>query len=240
MQSPLYVSLSAQLSLQRRLDSIANNIANMSTTGFRADELAFEQLISKDGTQSTSFVSRGDEHISRRPGELVKTGGPFDVAVRGPGWLSIQHGEKIVFTRDGRLKTSETGILTNTSGDPVLDVSGSPLQLDPNGAPPQISADGTLTQGHRRIGAIGLFSLPPDAVLTRLEGAAVASDLDATPELDFNTNGVVQGYLEKSNVDSVKELTRLISLQRTFEAVSTSIQETESAVQDAIRALSGV
>ncbi len=240
MQSQLYVSLSAQMALLRRLDSVANNVANISTTGFRADELTFEQVISNQGARPTSFVSRGEEHISRRQGELVKTENPLDVAVRGSAWLSIQKGETVAYTRDGRLKMSQSGILTNMSGDPFLDVSGSPLQLDPSGPPPHIGVDGTLTQGQRRVGAIGLFALAPDAVLKRMEGAAVTSDQAATPELDFNANGVVQGYLEKSNADPVKELTGLITLQRTFEAVSSTIQEFESAMQDAMRALSGV
>lgn len=239
MQSQLYVSISAQLALQRRIDTIANNIANISTAGFRADEISFEQLTANSAGEPTSFVSRGDTHISLRQGELSRTGNPLDVAIRGSGWLSVQTGDKIAYTRDGRLKISEEGILSTIAGNSVLDPSGSPIQLDLTAGAPQIAADGTITQGSRRAGSIGLFSMPGDSKLRRGEGASVVPDTAPSPELDFNRNGILQGYVEKSNVNSVSEMTRLIAVQRAFEAVSSVIQESETALQDAARALSG-
>jgi len=239
MQSQLYVSISAQLSLQRRIDTIANNIANVSTAGFRADEISFEQLTARSAGKATSFVSRGDTHISLRQGELSRTGNPLDVAIRGAAWLSIKDGDKVAYTRDGRMKMSEDGVLATINGNPVLDPSGSPIQLDPTAGAPQIGADGAVAQGSRRIGSIGLFSMSADSNLSRGEGASVIPDTAPSPELDFNRNGIVQGYIEKSNVDSVREMTRLIAVQRAFEAVSSTIQESETAQQDAFRALSG-
>ena len=239
MQSQLYVSISAQLALQRRLETIANNIANVSTTGFRADEIAFEQLLSKAGAAPTSFVSRGDSVLSVKSGEFAKTGNPLDIAVRGSAWLAIQTGDAVTYSRDGRMKLSQSGILTTMQGDSVLDASGSPIQLDVNGGTPQIGTNGVITQGARRVGAIGIFSMVPGTQLLRAEGASVLPDTAPVPELDFNTNGIVQGYLEKSNVNPVQELSRLIAVQRAFEAVSTTIAESETAMQDVARALAG-
>lgn len=239
MRSQLYVSISAQLALQRRLDTLANNIANVSTAGYRADEISFEQIVSTSSPQPTSFVSRGNEHISLQSGELVRTGNPLDIAVRGNSWLMVQSGDTTAYTRDGRLTMSETGALTNQLGEAVLDTSGSPIQLDPAAVSPTISADGTIMQGTRRIATVGLFTMDPGAKLTRGPGAKIIPDIAATPELDFNSNGIAQGFMEKSNVNPIHELTRLIAIQRTFEAVTTAIQESETAIQDAGRALSG-
>lgn len=237
MSSQIYVATSAQLSLQRRLETLANNIANVSTAGFRAEEVSFEELLSSAGREPVSFVSQGATHLSVRTGELVKTDNPLDVAVRGQSWLAFQNAEGISYTRDGRMIMTSDGNLTTLTGKPVLDASGSAMQLDPRGEAPVIASDGTVTQGTRRVGAIGLFRMDPAAKLVRGEGSAVIPDIPPTPELEFASNGVVQGYVERSNVNAISEMTHLIAIQRSFEAVSTTIQDMESAQQDAIRTL---
>ncbi|MEQ1714573.1 MAG: flagellar basal-body rod protein FlgF [Hyphomicrobium sp.] len=239
MQSQLYVSYSAQIALQRRLDSIANNMANVSTAGFRGDEISFEQIVSLSGTEPTSFVSKGSDHISLKTGEFTRTGNPLDIAVRGGSWLATQAGDTVAYTRDGRMKLSETGALTSLTGNLILDTSGSPLQLEVNGPTPQIAADGTISQGQRRVGSIGLFTMDPGARLTRAEGSAIIPDIAPTPELDFNANGIQQGFVENSNVSPIEQLVRLIAVQRTFEAVTSAIKESETMLQEATRALSG-
>ena len=87
MQSNIYVGLSAQLALQRRLDTVANNVANASTAGFRAEEMSFEELLTKSGQKSgqtgVSFVSQGRTHLSTEGGEITQTDNPLDIAVRG-------------------------------------------------------------------------------------------------------------------------------------------------------------
>lgn len=239
MQSNIYITLSAQMAMQRRLDTLANNMANVSTTGFRGEEVKFEQIVSQISNEPVSFVSQGTPHISQSAGELLQTGNQLDVAVRGNSWLAIQTAAGLAYTRDGRMQMSPTGELTSITGNPVLDVSGSPLQLDASAGPPIIGKDGTITQNGRQLGALGLFRMDPEAKLGRGEGASVIPDISPTPELDFNSNGVVQGFIEKSNINPVLEMTRLIEVQRSFEAVSSVIRETETSMQDAMRLLSG-
>jgi flagellar basal-body rod protein FlgF len=239
MQSNIYITLSAQIAMQHRLDTLANNMANVSTAGFRGEEVKFEQLISQNTNEAVSFVSQGTQHISLSAGELLQTGNQLDVAVRGQSWLAVQTASGVVYTRDGRMQMSPTGELTTLTGNPVLDVSGSPLQLDASAGPPTIGKDGTLSQNGRQLGALGLFRMDPEARLSRGEGASVIADIQPTPELDFNSNGVIQGFIEKSNINPVLEMTRLIEVQRSFEAVSNVIRETETSMQDAMRLLSG-
>lgn len=239
MPSQLYVAYSAQLALERRLETIANNMANISSAGYRAEEVSFEEIVSRTSQEGVSFVSRGKEHLSLRSAETVSTGNPFDIAVRGDAWLAIQTQAGPAYTRDGRLRLSETGELQTVTGFPLLDTSGSPLQLDPNGPAPMISADGTVTQNTARVGSIGLFTMDPDAKLRRGAGSSVTPDLEPTAELDFNRNGIAQGVIEQSNVSPIAELSRLIALQRSFEAVTSMIRESETALQEAMRALSG-
>jgi flagellar basal-body rod protein FlgF len=239
MQSNIYVGLSAQLALQRRLDTVANNVANATTAGFRAEEVSFEELLSTQGKDPVSFVSKGDTHLSLKTGEVEKTGSPFDVAVRGSTWLAIQTPQGVAYTRDGRMQMTTEGVLTNLAGQPFLDASGSPLQLDPEKPPPTINKSGTITQDGQDLGALGLYRFPPDAKLIRAEGSSVVSETPPVAELDFISNGLVQGYVEKSNVNPMLEMTHLINIQRNFEAVSTMMHDTESSLQDALRTIAG-
>jgi flagellar basal-body rod protein FlgF len=239
MQSNIYVALSAQLALQRRLDTVANNVANASTAGYRAEEMSFEELLSEKGKEPVSFVSKGDSHLSLKMGDLEQTGRPLDVAVRGSAWLAIQTPQGIAYTRDGRMQMTTEGVLTTISGQPFLDASGSPLQLDPEKPPPTINKAGTITQDGQDLGALGIYRIPQQAKLTRAEGSSVTSDIQPTAELDFISNGVVQGFVEKSNVNPMLEMTHLITLQRNFEAVSTMLHDTESSLQDALRNIAG-
>jgi flagellar basal-body rod protein FlgF len=239
MQSNIYVGLSAQLALQRRLDTVANNVANSSTAGFRAEQMSFEELLSKSGQTAVSFVSKGQSYLSTQGGELTQTDNPLDIAVRGDAWLSIQTPTGTAYTRDGRMKMRADGVLTNLMGDPFLDAGGTPIQLDPDGGTITINKAGTIEQDGNNLGAFGLYALPQGAKLTRAQGSSVVSDQPAVPEIDFLRTGVVQGYVEKSNVNPILEMTHLTTLQRSFDAVSNVLRETESSLQDSLKTLAG-
>ena len=238
MQTGLYVALSAQLSLQRRLDTIANNVANSSTAGFRAEEVKFSSLLSQTAREPVAFASTGESFLSRKSGEVVRTDGPLDVAVGGDAWLAVESpGSGRVYTRDGRMQMTETGELRTLTGGAVLDVGGAPIQLDATAGAPVIAHDGTITQGGRQVGAIGLFSIDPQAKLTRADNAGVIPDRPAQPVIDFAKTGMHQGYIERANVDPVMEITRLISVSRAFDAITNSLNESETSLRDALKTL---
>jgi flagellar basal-body rod protein FlgF len=239
MQSNIYVALSGQMALQRRLDTLANNVANVNTVGFRGEEMSFEELLSKSGKAETSYVSKGKNHISTKSGEYTQTGNPLDVAVRGNAWLAIQTPTGVAYTRDGRMTMNSEGMLTTLEGYPVLDAGGTPVQLNPNDPPPTINKAGTIEQSGNNLGALGLYTMPQNANLERAEGVSVRPDIPAVAELDFLHNGVQQGFIEKSNVDPMLEMTHLITLQRNFQAVSTMLGDTESQLGDALKTLAG-
>ncbi|HML43025.1 MAG: flagellar basal-body rod protein FlgF [Hyphomicrobium zavarzinii] len=237
MQPSLYVSLSGQLSLMRRLDTLAHNVANVNTAGFRAEEIKFEQLISQKTDEPTAFVSTGQTYLSRQAGEVVRTENPLDIAVTGDAWLAFQGPNGPVYTRDGRMTMTPEGELRTLTGYPVLDVGGAPIQLNPNGGPPSISRDGTMTQGQNRVGAVGLFTIPDQARLSRFENSGVMPDMAAEPALDFSRVGLLQGFMEQANVNPVSEISRLIQIQRSFDSISNSIAQSEQTLTTAIKTL---
>ena len=237
MQSGLYVALSAQVALQNRLETIAQNVANASSAGYRGSEMKFDAVLSNVTDPQVSFVSSGSGVIKRSSGELVRTGNPYDVAVKGDSWLSIASSGGQAYTRDGRLQMTSAGDLVTLTGAPILDTGGAAIQLDPTAGQPEIATDGTITQGGKRAGALGLFMLPRDTQLSRAGGSAFTSSVPGTPVVDSAANGIVQGFVEQSNVNPVVEMSRLIYIQRAFEGISATVQAAESSFKNAIQTI---
>lgn len=236
MASP-YVAISAQVAAERRMATIAHNIANMTTPGFRAEEIKFETFMSGSGTQQAGFVSEGATYTSLAAGPVTYTGNPLDVAVQGDAWFGVMAPGGRAYTRDGRLHMSAGGEVLTANNLPVLDEGGSPVMVDPSAGPVHIADGGAISQGGKRVATLGLFTMPAGATLTRLPGALVKPDRAMQPVQDFARFGVRQGYLEGANVDAVMEMTRLIAVQRTFEMAAQAVQQSEDSTSEAIRTL---
>jgi flagellar basal-body rod protein FlgF len=237
MQSGLYVSLSGQVALERRLQTIAANVANMNTVGYRADGVSFEAEMAKAGDSTVAFAGSGNDFISRKSGGMNKTGNPLDVAVQGDAWFGIKTPAGTVYTRDGRMSLKESGELTTLNGYPVLDAGGAPILLEAASGPPDISRDGMITQKGVQVGALGLFAIDDGAKLTRYDNSGVIPDRPATAVLDFTENGVVQGFVEGSNVNPITEMTKLITVSRAFDSIAAATEKSESSLTDAIKTL---
>lgn len=239
MQDGLYVALSAQVALERRLNTIADNVANAGTVGFRATGIKFEDVVSGTGQKAVSFSSSGDTFMSTQVGALRETGNPFDFAIQGDAWFGIETPAGTVMTRDGRFSMLDTGELVTHQGYPVLDAGGAPIQLDPQNGTPSAGADGSLRQAGQTIGTIGLFNFDPGANFVRYGNSGIVPAGAPEPVIDRNDIGVAQGFLEDSNVNPVMEISRLIMVQRAFENVAAAIRSTDQTLGDAITTLGG-
>jgi flagellar basal-body rod protein FlgF len=232
-----HVALSGQLAQARRLETIANNVANSGTAGFRAEGVNFSAVVSKTNPFDTSFAFSGGSHVDTRSGAFTATGNPLDVAIQGSGFLAIQTPEGIAYTRDGRMQILPTGDIVSVNGHPVLDSGGAPLTVNPRGGSIEISRDGAIRQDGRALGSLGLFAIDLNQDYRRYENSSFLGVGTAEPVQDFSANGVVQGFVEGSNVNPILEMTKLIAVQRAFESVSTSIEQQDNALRDTIQAL---
>lgn len=240
MQSGLYVTLSGQVALERRMTTIATNVANLGVAGYRGEEINFKTVLSKTGATSVGFASVGESFISRAKGVITKTGNPLDVAVHGEGWLGLQTPAGTVYTRDGRMTMQADGTLVSVDGYPVLDAGNSSILLNPDAGPITIAKDGMITQANGQIGAIGLFSIDQEAKLKRYDNSGVIPDRAATPVLDFLHNGMEQGFVEGANVNPVLEMTKLMAVSRAFDSISSALEGSENSLKDAIKTLGSV
>ncbi len=242
MQSGLYVGISSQIALERRLNTIADNMANMNTVGFRSTEVKFDEVLSKtqnDLNAKVAFVTQGNDYLSTRTGELQRTGNPLDFAIKGDAWFAIGTPAGQVLTRDGRLTMDEAGQLRSSRGYPVLDAGGAPIQLNRDGGPPTVGADGIIMQNNQPVATLGLFTADISKGFVRYENEGVIPTDNPQPVLEGMQNSVVQGYVEQSNVNGIGEMTQLIQVNRAFESISALMRDSENSMSSAIKTLGG-
>ena len=239
MQSGLYVALSSQIALERRLTTIADNLANMNTVGFRATQLKFDDVMTNADGAKVSYVSEGKEYVSTQNGGLLQTKNPLDFATKGNTWFSIETPSGDAITRDGRFSMLETGALVTIEGYPVLDAGGGQITLNPAAGPPELSQDGTLYQNGQPVAALGLFEADVGPNFIRAGNSAIIPAAQPQPVVDRTDAGVVQGYLEQANINPIQQMTQMITVSRAFEQVTQLMRDSETSLSDAIKTLGG-
>lgn len=237
METSNYVALSGQLALDQRIAVLAQNIANVKTPGYRAEILDFSKLVARNGSTETAFVSPGKSQVNSEAGGLVQTKNALDIAVKGEGFFAFQGTSGTYYSRDGRLLMANDGRLLNTSGEPVLDASGSTIQLKTNIPEVDIAPDGSVLQGGQKQGQIGLYKVNLSTGFQRAGNAGFIPKVDPEPLTIFTENGVLQGYIEESNVNPATAMTSLIQITRAFEAISSLSERANEAEKNAIEIL---
>ena len=238
MQNALPVALSAQLALERRLETLADNIANMNTPGHVATKARLEASIQRYGGPAVVFAADGGDYLDPARGALDVTGNDLDFAVAGDAWFGIETPAGTVLTRDGRFTLGEDGLLRTVAGHPVLGPEGDPIALDPSEPAPVAANDGTLTQGDRIVGAIGLFAAELEGG-SRWGNSGFVPSAEPVPALGDPNVGIRQGAIEGSNVDPIAQMVRLIEVSRGFESVSQLVQRADGRLSEALRSLAG-
>jgi flagellar basal-body rod protein FlgF len=239
MDRLIYLSMSGAKATLQRQDVLAHNLANASTTGFRAEMAAFRAVpIRGDGASTRAFALESTIGHDMRGGPVQTTGRELDVAVKGNAWLAVQGLDGTeASTRAGALEVDAEGQLVTATGRLVLG-DGGPITLPP-GARVDIAGDGTLnaTVGDGRPQAVGRLKLvTPEAPLKRGDdGLFRAADGNA---LDADDAARLQaGALEGSNVSPVETMVAMIAASRQFEQQMKSLQTAEQREQAASRLL---
>jgi len=237
VDTSLYVTLSHRVAVNRELEIVANNLANMNTTAFKAERMMFDEALRKAGaSDEISFVIDRASYTDYQSGPVIRTQNQFDIAVNGEGWLSVQTPDGVQYTRDGRLVVSPNGELTALDGSPVLGEGGAPIAIPIEEiGEVAIGQDGSITAGEIQIGRIEVFQFENEQDLVRQENARYAAPGEnAAPAEDAS---IIQGAIEGSNVNPIFEVTRLIELSRSYENASRAASDMHDQKKDAINRL---
>jgi flagellar basal-body rod protein FlgF len=234
MQNASLIGLSRQVALERELDVVANNVANINTNGFKADGSLFEEFLSSNartgqGASRVSFVrDRGVWH-DMSPGTIERTGNSLDLAIDGNAFFTVQTPRGLRYTRNGALQINATGQLVTSDGSPVMG-DGGPIVLQPNDHQVSISRDGTVSvrdgasKADSLRGKIQLVSFANPQKLQK-DGASTFNATAGAQQQDAKSAGIIQGALEKSNVHGVVEMSRMIEITRAYTQIATMLQQ---------------
>lgn len=218
MSQDLYTALSGAYTSMRRLDTVAANLANVSTTGYKAQRLTIETT---GGDGAYARIAEGLH--DRSDGAVDRTGHPTDVALQGDGWLAVDGGDRVLLTRDGRIRPAPDGTLLAPGGQPVLGEAG-PIVVPP-GETVRIEADGTVQASlSGRLDTLRIVQGPAEPLGGNLW--APTGDLD---EADPSTYELVPGALEGSNVDPMAAMVELVEASRTFEVFQKAMQASDES-----------
>ncbi|MDB6061235.1 MAG: flgF [Verrucomicrobiaceae bacterium] len=245
MDKALYLAMTGAKHIERAQAVHANNMANATTTGFRAD---FEQARAMsvyygDGLPSRTYSLAENPGTDFTMGSLAETGRELDVAIDGPGWIAVQGANgKEAYTRAGALQTNALGQLQTADGRAVLGESG-PLTIPPN-EKVQIAQDGTLSvrelgQAPNALGQLGRIKLvnPKDSQLQKGEDGAMYLRAGQPALKIDDTVRVKSGFIENSNVNIVDEFTNVIALARQFDMHLKLMRTTEENNSSATKLL---
>jgi flagellar basal-body rod protein FlgF len=239
MDNVLYVGLSRQMVLQHEIEVIANNVANVDTTGFKVEGLMVQtdpEKVSKSGggsplNNSVNFPLDAGVVRDFSQGELKRTGAPLDVGIQGDGFFKVQTANGERYTRDGAFTMDDQGRIVTAAGDPVQG-DGGDITLDPKKGQPSISSDGTVSQLGAVVGKIALVNFDSLSALTK-QGSGLFSN-DTNLQTTTATGKIRQGVLEQSNVQPILQITRLIQVSRAYENVSQMMDQNSQLSTNAI------
>ncbi|WP_281981067.1 flagellar hook-basal body complex protein [Thalassorhabdomicrobium marinisediminis] len=236
MDNATYTALTRQSGLMNEMRVVANNLANLSTTGFRAEGVIFaEHVTALDGdAPSLSMATASGRETLALQGGLAQTGGTFDLAIEGEGFFLVETPEGERLTRAGAFTPNENGDLVTPEGYRVLDAGGAPVFVPQGNGPVGIAPDGTISAGGQPVGQIGLVTPTDPQNLVREDGVRFRADDGFEPAL---TGRMLQGFLEESNVDPVLEISRMIEVQRAYELGQSFMDKEDERIRSAIRAL---
>ena len=229
-----YLALNRQTGLRRAMDTVANNVANLNTPGFRREQIVFSEFVKRTGAgDSVSMADSGASFASSRPGEVRITNAPLDIAIEGDGFFLTDGQDGPLLSRAGMFQTSPEGLVVTPSGRPLLDDGGGQIFLPPGGGRIDIASDGTLSVDGEPRARIGVYTAAPET-LTRIGGTAFRPTDGFEPVL---APSLRQGALEGSNVKPVDEIARMISVSRAYEQAQNMIKDEDDRLRDVIRKL---
>ncbi|MZR30803.1 flagellar basal-body rod protein FlgF [Sneathiella litorea] len=217
MENAVFIGLSQQMALKRRMDITANNLANVNTTAFKSEHPLFEEfLVKRPDQDAVSFVQDYGSYRDLREGEFTHTGRPLDLAISGEGYFSIETPEGIRYTRNGSFRLDPDGNIVTINNQALLDENNRKITVNLQFQELTVAPDGTVTTGPGQTQKIGLFDFENPQVLKQV-GSGLYDAENFQPQATTDVN-IMQRTLEKSNVQPILEMTAMIDIMRAYQS----------------------
>ena len=223
------------------LSLLANNLANATTSGYKSDSEFYGLYTSPDAyssSEASTLPSIERQWTDFSQGTLQPTGNPLDVALSGPGFLTVAGPGGDLYTRNGNLHVSRTGDLVGSEGFSVRGVGGGAIHLT-SGAPVEIAPDGTVRQEGHTLGQLAVVNFKSTSSLRKMSGTCFQNTDSKNPPVVASDAQVLQGKLEGSNVAVPEAAMRLVGVMRQFEmlqkAVSLGVEMDSKSIQEVAR-----
>lgn len=235
MDNANYTTLNRQTGLLRDMQTVAQNIANMATTGYRAEGVVFSEFVSDLGPNdpSLSMANTTARSTDLTQGAMTLTQGTFDLAIEGDGFFLVATPDGDRLTRAGVFTPSADGNLVTPDGAFLLDAGGAPVFVPPDAQSVSVASDGTMSADGNPLAQIGLWTSDP-LTMTRAEGTRF---IPRDPPIPVENGRILQGYVESSNVNAITEVARMIEVQRAYELGQTFLDREDERVRTAIRTI---
>jgi flagellar basal-body rod protein FlgF len=245
MENALLVGLSRQMALGRELDVIANNMANVTTNGFKARGSRFESYLMpkasgdafKRPDRRLDYVIDKGTMLDLSTGAIEKTKNPLDVAIKGDGFFAVQTPAGERYTRNGAFTLDSRGQLVTSDGDAVLGDNG-PITFDRSETDISVAPDGTISSAQAQHGRLRVVRFADARSLQNDGGNLFSSATPAEPA--GVTSRLESGALERGNVKAVQEMTRLIEVNRAYASVASMIGRMDELKRTAVSRLADV
>jgi flagellar basal-body rod protein FlgF len=240
MENTQLIGLSRQIALERQMDVVANNLANINTTGFKSEQILFAEYLMPGALdqdfawpdQELSYTQDWATIHNLSGGAMVQTGNPLDIALQGEGFLTVMTPAGERYTKSGALQIDADGILVNVDGHPVL-ADGGEVRFEADDTDIAIAADGTVSTAAGVKGRLQLVEFANAQELVREGGNLFAA---GTPAPAAATT-VAQGFIERSNVSGVSEMTEMIRVSRAYQSLASLMQREDEIRRSAIQRL---
>jgi flagellar basal-body rod protein FlgF len=236
MENSLTIALARQSVLERQMDVIATNLANVTTAGFKSENMIFTEIVEKTGEgEFLSIVHDVSFVRDLAEGPFVDTRNPLDLAIHGDGYFVIQTPDGTRYTRHGVFQLNDIGAIVTTEGHQVLNNADAPITVPPDASNIVITRDGTVSADAQEIGQLKLARFEDQRALTKV-GSGLYDAEEQTPLTDLDSE-ILEGMVENSNVNGVVEMTRMIDTVRAYQAAAKLADTEHQRILDAIEAL---
>lgn len=242
MENSIYAGLSRQVALQEQMDIIANNVANMNTPGYRAQNMVFTEYLADpkeiepgDKSDPLSMVLDYGQFQVTAPGPMRQTGNTLDVALQGPGYIGVNTPGGTMYTRAGAFTLNNIGELVTTAGYKVAGAGGGAITIPDGAKEIRIAQDGSVTTDQGQAGKIMIVEFANvQEIEQQGNGLYKAGQTQPVPA---EKTKMVQGMLEGSNVNAVLEMTRMIDVSRAYQQTQSMIQSEHERLRTMVQKL---